>query len=218
MKYSKEGILTSANDDLKAKSSKISVVLKAANAKGDSTKVSRYYVGSSRGTLSSLQRQLSSLDPNKAVDEVATFSSQIQAQIGGISIEDKPTELSKKDVSLRCFQERYQISDDGRNASHVASDYSFAQIVETLRQAVFESKEIPLGTALQVGNKNSSSAGKKENQKCYYCGKVGYIKHDCKKKKYNEKSKKIDWIKKPEVEVERIVWKANGILAILKND
>lgn len=73
------------------------------------------------------------------VDDVAALLSQLQAQIGGISIEDKPTDLLKKNVLLRCYQDKYQTT--VKTLRIIASDYSFAQIVEKLRLAEFETKE-----------------------------------------------------------------------------
>ena len=69
----------------------------------------------------------------------------------------------------------------------VAGDYTFAQIVEKLGQAEFNEKENLTDTALRAGT--DSANDKKESRKCYYYGKTGHIKPDCKKKKSNEKKR-----------------------------
>ncbi|POS85744.1 hypothetical protein EPUL_003950, partial [Erysiphe pulchra] len=154
-----------------AKSSKISVVLKAAagsqrthllelrTLKKILVKLEEVNGGSSKGTLSSLQRQFSSPDPNKLVDDVAVSLSQLQAQIGGISAEDKQTELSKKDVLLQCYQEKYRTTVETLRI--VAGDYIFAQIVEILRQAEFEAKETYVEVALRAESNAQNKSGKK---------------------------------------------------------
>ena len=142
-KFVKEEIPAGANDELKAKSARIAAVLKSAagtqrtyllglkTPKQILSKLAEVNGGSSKGTLSSLQQQFSSPDPKRKVDDVAASLSQLQAQIGGISVEDKPTELSKKDAILRCYQEKYQTT--VQTLRIVAGDYKFAQIVEKLR-------------------------------------------------------------------------------------
>ncbi|POS84578.1 hypothetical protein EPUL_005025, partial [Erysiphe pulchra] len=217
-KYIKEGIPADANDELKAKSSKISVVLKAAagsqrthllglrTPKEILVKLEEVNGGSSKGSLSSLQRQFSSPDPNKSVDDVAASLSQLQAQIGGISSEDKPTELSKKDILLRCYQEKYRTTVETLRI--VAGNYTFAQIVERLRQAEFEANETSVEVALRAENNAQNRSGKKDTRKCYYCGKVGHIKPNCRKKKHDEKNKQ-NGTQKEKSENAGIAWIAN---------
>ena len=120
------------------------------------------------------------------MDDVAAYLSQLQAQIGGISTADRPNELSKKDAFLRCYQEKYPTTI--QTLRIVASDYTFAQVVEKLRQAEFNATATPSETALYADN-NSATNKQIDKRKCYYCGKIGHIKPDCKKKKYDEKNK-----------------------------
>ena len=199
IKYSNEGLSTDASEELREKSAKIAVSLKTAagnqrtyllglrTPKDILAKLEEIKGGASRGTLSSLQHQFSSPDENEKVDNVAALLSQLQAQIGGISSEDRPTELSKKDVLLRCYQNKYRVTVETLRI--VASDYSFAQIVERLRQAEFEAKETPVEVALRAEGNGINKPGKRENRKCYYCGKIGHIKPDCKKRKSDDKKK-----------------------------
>lgn len=171
--------------------------------------------GSSKGSLSSLQQQFSSPDSRKNVDDVAAYLSQVQAQIGGISIEDKPTELSKKDVILRCYQDKYRTTIETLRI--VASDYSFAQIVEKLRQAEFEQGNT-VESALRIVDNVASNQGKKDSRKCFYCGKVGHIKPDCRKKKNDDKNKKSKKNNESKSEVAGLAWKASNVVAIGEND
>ncbi|POS81620.1 hypothetical protein EPUL_006744, partial [Erysiphe pulchra] len=55
-------------------------------------------------------------------------------------------------------------------------------------------------------------------RKCYYCGKVGHIKPDCKKKKYDDKNKRSKKSNNSKSEIAGLAWKANTIVAIGKND
>ncbi|RKF65146.1 hypothetical protein GcM3_125028, partial [Golovinomyces cichoracearum] len=213
VKYSVEGLPTNANDDLRAKSARIAVVLKTVagtqrtyllglrTPKDILAKLEEVNGGSSKGTLSSLQRQFSSPDSTNKVDDVAALLSQLQAQIGGISSEDKPTELSKKDVLLRCYQEKYRTTVETLRI--VASDYTFAQIVERLRQAEFEVNDKNVETALQASNNVSSNLEKKDTQ--------------CKKKKYDDK-KKTKGVKGPKAETASTAWTASCKTPIGTND
>ncbi|KAI1001109.1 hypothetical protein K3495_g7091 [Podosphaera aphanis] len=70
----------------------------------------------------------------------------------------------------------------------VAADFTFAQIVERLRQAEFETKEKPDHIAF-LAQGSPSGDTKKETRKCYCCGKPGQIKPDCKKKRRDNKDK-----------------------------
>lgn len=65
----------------------------------------------------------------------------------------------------------------------VASDYSFAQIIEGLRQEEFEAIDSPGEIALHVYDDATKGQEKRESRKCYCCGKVGHIKPVCRKKK-----------------------------------
>ena len=227
LKYSKDGLPTDANETLRSKSAKIAVVLKSAagsqrtyllglrTPKDILSKLEEINGGSSRGTLASLQREFSTPDSRKKVDEVAALLSQLQAQIGGLSIEDKPTELSKKDILLRCYQEKYRTTVETLRI--VATDYSFAQIVERLRQVEFEAKNIPIEAALQASDNTYKASGKKESRKCYYCGKIGHIKPDCKKKKSDEKKRNFKK-NEPKPETASFAWKASGIISMGEKD
>ena len=216
-----------ANNKLKAKSAKIAVVLKAAAGSQRSyllglrtprdilTKLEEVNGGSSKGTLSTLQQQFSSPDPSKCVDDVASMLSQLQSQISSISKEDKPTELSKKDVLLRCYHEKYRTTVETLRI--VAGEYTFAQIVEKLRLTESETKIDNRQIALQADHQSSNGAKKKDKRKCYYCGKIRHIKPDCKKKKHDEKS----WQKKGQdtkPESAGIAWIANRNIYIGSND
>ena len=170
-KFVKEELPAGATDELKAKSAKIAVVLKTAagnqrtyllglkSPKEILAKLDEVNGGSSRGTVSTFQYQFSSPDPTRRVDDVAASLSQLQAQISNISPEDKPTELSKKDVLLRCFNQKYQTTVETLRI--VASDYSFAQVVEKLRQAEFEEKDNTGESALRVNENSHGKEGKK---------------------------------------------------------
>lgn len=228
VEYSKTGIPKEANEELRAKSAKIAVVLKTAAGTQKSyllglrtpkdilSKLEEINGGSNRGTISDLQRQFSTPDSKRKVDDVAASLSQLQARIGGISIEDRPTELSKKDALLRCYQEKYKTTIETLRI--VAGDYSFAQIVERLRQAEFEAKDFSVETALKASNNTSKGSDKKENRKCYYCGKTGHIKPDCKKKKYDDNKKKSYGNTKPNAETAGIAWKVCGVTYIDEKD
>lgn len=216
--FVKKDISADATDEQRAKAAKIAVVLKTAagsqrtyllglrTPKQILEKLEEVNGGSSKGTLSSLQQQFSSPDSKRKVDDVAALLSQLQAQIGGISIEDKPTELSKKDVLLRCYQDKYPTTIETLRI--VASDYTFAQVVEKLRQAEFNTKEISNETALRVDDNAASNKNKGDKRKCYYCGKLGHIKPECRKKKSDDK-KKSDKAPNSSSESAGIAWMAN---------
>ena len=84
-KYGVEGLPANANDELRAKSAKIAVVLKTAagtqrtyllglrTPKEILAKLEEVNGGSSKGTLSSLQQQFSSPDSKNKVDDVAAM-------------------------------------------------------------------------------------------------------------------------------------------------
>lgn len=57
------------------------------------TKLEEVNGGSSKGTVSSLQRQFTSTYLNNKVNDVAPVLSHLQAQIGGVLFEDKSTDL-----------------------------------------------------------------------------------------------------------------------------
>ncbi|KAI0992616.1 hypothetical protein K3495_g15569, partial [Podosphaera aphanis] len=115
---------------------------------------------------------------------------------------------------LRCFSEKY--STTVATLRIVAADFTFAQIVERLRQAEFETKEKPDDIAFRAEGSPSGDT-KKETRKCYYCGKPGHIKPDCKKKKRDDKGKqKKAQDTKPETA--GIAWIACGNINIGTND
>ncbi|RKF60579.1 Retrovirus-related Pol polyprotein from transposon TNT 1-94, partial [Golovinomyces cichoracearum] len=206
IKFSKEGLPKDASEELRAKLSRIAVVLKTAAGNQRTyllglrtpndilAKLKEVNGGSSRGTLSSLQNQFSSPDSNGKVDNVAALLSQLQAQIGG----------NKYKVTVETLR-------------IVASDYSFAQIVERLRQAKFEANENSAEIALKFNNNAQSRPGKKESRKCYYCGKVGHIKPKCKKKKSDEKNKQ-NGAQKDTAENDSIAWMASKNRSIYPDD
>ncbi|CCU79120.1 powdery mildew-specific hypothetical protein [Blumeria hordei DH14] len=137
------------------------------------------------GHQRTFESQFSLPDSKRRVDEVAALLSHLQAQIGSISIEDRPSYLSKKDTLLRCFSKKYLTTVE--TIQIVAGDFSFEQIVERLRQVEFETKDKPDEIVLRAEGSPLINT-RKETRKCYYCGKLGHIKPDCKKKQRDENS------------------------------
>ncbi|KAI0994697.1 hypothetical protein K3495_g13484 [Podosphaera aphanis] len=210
--FIKKELPADSKDELKAKSAKIAVVLKAA---AGSQRAYLLGLKSPKEILAKLDEFNGSPSRAKRVDDVAASLSQLQAQTGNISLEDKPTELSKKDVLLRCYGQKYQTM--VQTLRIVASDYSFAQVVEKLWQAEFEGKDNKDEAALFVNGNTYGKDQKRETRKCYNCGKPGHIKPDCRKKKSDDK-KKQKKVQDEKSETAGIEWIANDRFEIGTND
>lgn len=113
MEYSRKELPKNPDEEIRVKSAKIAVVFKTAAGTKKSyllglqmpkdilTKLEEINEGSSTGIISGLQRQFLTQDSERGDDYVAATLSQLKTQIGGVSAQDRPTKLSKKDVLLR---------------------------------------------------------------------------------------------------------------------
>ena len=79
--------------------------------------------------------------------------------------------MSKKDVLLRCYQNKYKVTVETPRI--VASDYSFAQIVERLRQAEFEAKENCAEIALKAEINSQNRPVRKKVESVIIVAKLG---------------------------------------------
>ncbi|SZF05675.1 unnamed protein product [Blumeria hordei] len=82
-----------------------------------------------------------------------------------ISIEDRPSDLSKKDTLLRCSPKKSSIT--VQTIRTVAGDYSFELILNSKQD---KPDEIAL-----CAEGSPSINTRKEARKCYYCGKLGHM-------------------------------------------